>query len=205
MNPMRPLRASVALFLLGFTVAAAEQPAPLHYRIRAAGSDLGWELPATLHTVHGKAPEVSGAVDAEPAANGEWRIHVRVAVAAGAMTTGNSSRDKKMREKVLETVRFPEIVFESRQVTADLSRLRTGEHFTVEVIGDLSVHGKAASVQLPVDVYVFDDHVVAQGSFPLSWKQYGLADPSFGLITVKEPMKVLFRLEAAPESVGSKQ
>ena len=150
--------------------------------------------------MHGKAPEVSGTVDAELAVNGEWRVHVRVVVAAGAMTTGNSSRDKKMRETVLETARFPEIVFESNQVKADLARLRKGEHFTVEVIGDLSVHGKAVSVQLPVDVYVFEDHVVAQGVFPLLWKQYGLADPSFGIITVKEPMKVLFRLEAAPVS-----
>lgn len=195
---MRPVRASVAFLLLGLAALGADQPSPLHYRIRASGSDLGWELPATLHTVHGKAPEVSGALDAEPAGNGDWKVHVRIVVAAGAMTTGNESRDKKMREKVLETARFPEIVFESTQVKADLSRLRTGEHFTVEVLGELSIHGKAVSIQLPVDVYVFADHVVAQGSFPLAWKQYGLADPSFGLITVKEPMKVLFRLDAAP-------
>ena len=93
------------------------------------------------------------------------------------MVTGNASRDRNMREKILETDRFPEIVFEARQITADLSRFRTGEHFTVEVSGDLTVHGTAAPIQLPVDVYVFPDHVVLQGSFPLPWKQYGLARP----------------------------
>ena len=38
--------------------------------------------------------------------------------------------------------------------------------------------------------------VVLQGSFPLSWKQYGVYDPSFGIVTVKDPLKVAFRLRA---------
>ena len=201
---MRALRAGAILVVLGLRSVCGEQLSPLHYRILAAGSDLSWELPATLHTVHGKVPEFSGRVDAVPGSGGEWHIQARVAVRAAAMVTGNASRDRTMREKVLETDRFPEIVFESRQVTADLSRFKIGEHFTVETIGDLTVHGKAASIQLPVDVYVFADHVIVQGSFPLPWKRYGLHDPSFGIVTVREPMKVLFRLKAV-EAPGDRK
>ena len=200
MRLMRALRAGATALILGMATLRGEQSAPLHYRIQAAGSDLGWDLPATLHTVHGKAPELSGTVDAVPGTGGEWRITVRIVVRAAAMVTGNASRDRTMREKVLETDRFPEIVFEARQVTADLSRFKVGEHLTVEAIGDLTVHGKSAPIQLPVDVYVFADHVVLQGSFPLSWKQYGLHDPSFGIVTVREPLKVMFRLNAVEAS-----
>jgi polyisoprenoid-binding protein YceI len=195
---MRALRAGVALLALQAAQASSEHPTPLRYRVVAAGSELTWELPATLHTVHGRAPDVSGTVEAVPAGGGEWDIRARVSVKAGTMVTGNASRDRTMREKVLETDRFPEIVFEARQVTADLSRFKPGEHLTVEVIGDLTIHGKPASVRLPVDVLVFPDHVLLQGSFPLSWKQYGVYDPSFGIITVRDPMKVVFRLRAEP-------
>jgi polyisoprenoid-binding protein YceI len=118
------------------------------------------------------------------------------------MVTGNEKRDRTMREKVLETDRFPEIVFEARQVTADLSRFKAGERLTAEVLGDLTVHGRPAAVRLPVEVYVFQDHVVLQGSFPLSWKQYGVSDPSFGIVTVKDPMKVSFRLRAMERPAG---
>ncbi len=44
------------------------------------------------------------------------------------------------------------------------------------------------------------DGAVLSGSFPLAWKQFGLADPSFGIITVREPLRVVFRLNAVPEA-----
>jgi len=196
--PMRTGRPAVAVLALVAASVLAQERARIHYKIVAEGSDLRWDLPATLHTVHGVAPLLSGTIGAEPAARGEWRIQSRILVPAGAMTTGNQSRDKKMREKVLETDRFPEILFEARHVTADLSRFPKDEHFTVEVTGDLTVHGKAIRVKLPVDVFVRPDHVLLQGSFPLAWKQFGLADPSFGLVTVREPLRVRFRLRAVP-------
>ena len=188
-----------ALFLAAAVLApriAAAQPAELHYTIDSAGSELAWELPATLHTVHGKAPELSGSVDAVPGENGAWDIQARVVVKAAAMVTGNASRDRNMREKVLETDRYPEIVFEARRIRADLSRLRPGERFTAEAEGDLTVHGKTAPLRVPIDVLVQADSVVLEGSFPLSWKQYELNDPSFGIVTVRDPLKVKFRFIA---------
>lgn len=196
MIPMRALRAAVVWLAFASGLALAQQPTELHYRIDAARSDLGWELPATLHTVHGKAPELSGTVDAVAGTNGDWSIQARIVVKAAAMVTGNASRDRNMREQVLETDRYPEIAFEARQVLADLSRFKAGERLTVEAAGDLTVHGKPASIRVPVDVTVFADRVVLQGSFPLSWKQYGVKDPSFGIVTVKEPLTVHFRLTA---------
>jgi polyisoprenoid-binding protein YceI len=191
------MRTLLAILLVAFDVAA--QPAELHYAIDAAGSELAWELPATLHTVHGKAPELSGRVVAVPGESGDWDVQARVVVKAAAMVTGNASRDRNMREKVLETDRYPEIVFEARRIRADLSRFRPGERFTAEAEGDLTVHGKAQPIRVPVDVLVQADAVILEGSFSLSWKQYGLNDPSFGIVTVRDPLKVHFRLRAVPE------
>jgi polyisoprenoid-binding protein YceI len=198
MKTVRTLRPAGAIGILLAAAALAEEPATLHYRILSAGSELRWDLPATLHTVHGTAPKLSGNVDAERGPGGEWRVQSRIVVGAAAMATENSSRDQKMREKILETDRFPEIVFEATHVVADLSRFGKDQHFTVEVTGDLTVHGKSVSLRLPVDVFVFPDYVVLNGSFPLLWKQFGLADPSFGLVKVREPLKVVFRLKAVP-------
>jgi hypothetical protein len=69
---------------------------------------------------------------------------------------------------------------------------------TVEVAGDLIVRGRSAAIRLPVDVFVFPDHVMLSGSFSIGWKQFGLPDPSFGIITVREPVRVAFRLRAVP-------
>ena len=196
---MKTLRLfGIAVCLAAFH-AAAEEPAGYHYRIEASGSELTWELPATLHTVHGRAPQISGRLDATPGMGGDWKVQSRIVVAAAAMESGSESRDRKMREKTLEVDKFPEIVFEARRVVGDLSKLRPGERGTVEVTGDLTVHGKTISLRLPVDVQLLEGGAVLSGSFPLAWKQFGLADPSFGIITVREPMKIAFRLNAVPE------
>lgn len=195
---MRTLRAGVAACLLVATFVLGEESAALHYRFRSEGSELTWELPATLHTVHGNAPKFQGTVDAEPGPAGLWRISCRIVVDAASMVTGNTSRDRTMREKTLETSRFPEIVFEARRVVADLSRMKPGARFTVEVTGDLAVHGRAVSIQLPIDVEVMPGRAVLVGTFPLSWSRFGLEDPSFALVRVREPLKVSFRLVAVP-------
>jgi polyisoprenoid-binding protein YceI len=196
------VRCFAALCLL---VPVRPEPTAYHYRIEAKGSELRWELPATLHTVEGVAPRVRGTIDVELAGAtrtepslSSWRGRVRVVADAAAMTTGNSSRDRKMRERTLDVRRYPEIVFESRRMEADLSRFRAGEHLTVEVAGDLTVHGRAASIRVPVDVFVFEDHAILSGAFSVGWKQFGLPDPSFGIITVREPVRVTFRLSAVP-------
>jgi polyisoprenoid-binding protein YceI len=115
------------------------------------------------------------------------------------MRTGNRRRDRTLREKVLETARYPDIVFQLRQFTGDLSGFHPGATFPVQVTGDLTVHGKTAPVQLPVDVAVFPNAVILTGSFPVHWKAYGLQDPSVPLVArIKEPMFVAFRLRLVP-------
>jgi len=204
-----PRVAALLLLLPSLAPPSAAPPsaAPSRYRytIEAAGSELRWELPATLHTVEGTAPRVSGTIDVErlggyrdPRAGEAWRGRVRVATEVSAMESGNASRDRKMRGTTLDAAHHPEIVFESRHVEADLSRFRPGAHLTVEVSGDLTVRGRSARVRLPVDVFVFPDHVMLSGSFSLGWKQFGLPDPSFGIVTVREPVRVAFRLRAVP-------
>src|SRR5262249_34312615 len=83
--------ALVAALSLGVAAEAAP-PETARYEIDAAQSTIAWELPATLHTVHGKVPELSGFVDIETASSGGRSARGRVVVRAAAMTTGNDSR-----------------------------------------------------------------------------------------------------------------
>ena len=193
---MKKYQHFAAAMAIAFAARAEGPNRPLHYRIEVAGSTLRWELPSTFGLVKGTAAVFLGTLDATPLASGAWDVRSRIVVPAAGMRTGNRRRDRRMRA-ILETAKYPSIVFELRRFTGDLSRLTPGESFPVEVAGDLTVHGRTAPVQLPVDVYVFADRVEVAGSFPLYWKEYGLADPSF-VARVKEPMQVVFRLRAVP-------
>jgi len=196
----KSLAAGIALALASLALRAQKGPArPLRYRIEVAGSSVRWELPASFRPIRGIVPLFHGFVEADPVPSGAWDVRSRIVVPAAGMRTGSLIRDRTLREKVLETERFPEIVFELRRFTGDLSSFRPGETFSVQVVGDLTVHGKTAPVQLPVDVSVFPKAVVIRASFPVHWKKYGLQDPSFPVVArVKEPMQVDFRLRAVP-------
>ena len=188
-------------------VLAQEPPAAgvARYTIDAAHSTIAWELPATLHTVHGAVPDFSGSVELETGPQGEHAARGRVSVRAGNMRTGNDSRDKTMREKVLEVDRFPEIVFELDRAEIDWSRLSGDRPVEATVAGRLTVHGKTLPLEVPVTVEPSSEVVTLSGSFPLRWKSgYGLYDPSFALVTVREPLKVTFRLRAVASPPSEK-
>jgi polyisoprenoid-binding protein YceI len=193
------------LLLLGpFGPEARPQTArPLHYRVEVAESTLRWELSTTFGTVKGVAGSFHGTIDAIPLASGAWDVRCRISVPAAGMRTGNRRRDRRMRA-ILHTDRYPEITFELRRFTGEVSDLRPGQTFSVQVVGDLTVHGRTGSVQLPVDVYAFPDRVEVAGSFPLHWKEFGIADPSF-VARVQDPMLIVFRLRAVPVSNGGAQ
>ena len=199
----------IMLFLIASLLslqAVAQEPSQVtSYSLDAEHSTLTWELPATLHTVRGVAPEFSGSIALDPGEESKTvRVHAKVSVRAASMKTGNESRDKTMREKVLEADQYPDIAFELDGVEADWARLAASQPFDARVSGRLTIHGKTLPIEIPVSVNPTADAVVLSGSFPLRWKAYELHDPSFGIITVREPMKVLFRLRAVPDSPVSK-
>src|SRR5262245_2843954 len=120
----------LAAALLTSLAAAGQSKEASHYSIDSEHSTLNWELPATLHTVHGVVPEFSVSVDRVPDETGAgMRVAGKVTARAAAMKTGNESRDKTMREKVLETDLFPEIVFEIDKVDGNWEKLVAGEPF----------------------------------------------------------------------------
>lgn len=191
--------AGIAVGILCAVSVEAQGSETIRYRFDAARSTLRWEVPATLHTVRGVAPRFEGSVEADRLPEGGHNVRARIVVEAASLNTGNQRRDRTMREKVLETDRYAEIVFELTRFTGDLSSFRPGQHFTVQIEGALTVHGRRRPILLPVDVYVMNDHVMVTGSFPVHWKSYDLADPSTALMKVKEPLQVVFRLRAVPD------
>lgn len=190
-------RRALTVSFVGLVLAAAARATPdlsPKYTIEAAGSEITWDLPATLHTVHGKVPKLSGTVETGGG------LKARVVVEAAPMATGNEKRDATMREKVLEVAKFPEIVYESESIEVDLAKLAAGQAIAGRAKGTLTVHGKGLAVESIVHAKPDGRAVVVSGTFSLPWKQYGLFDPSFGLVKVREPITVSFRLKAVPAS-----
>ena len=132
------------------------------------------------------------------------KLHVTVRADSLVVTGNISDKDRHeiermMREQVLETARFPEILFDSTSITA--SRL-SGGRWRVRVIGDLTLHGVTGrSIWIQAEVKTTEEGLRAQGEFTLRQTDYQikLVSVAGGTLKVKNELKFSFDIVASKQ------
>ena len=97
--------------------------------------------------------------------------------------------------KVLDAARFPSITFRSRTVTG--RRVADGV-YELQVAGELSLHGVARPVTVPVRVEVSGATLTATGRTVVAQRAFGIQPVSAGggTVKVKNEVDVTFRIVA---------
>jgi polyisoprenoid-binding protein YceI len=101
---------------------------------------------------------------------------------------------RKMCEEVLETDRFPEILYECPRVSASGS----GDRFWVVLNGELSLHGVTRAQPVSARVVINGSSVRATGEFTIRQSDYEIAPVSAaaGAIKIKDEVKCTFDIVA---------
>lgn len=96
-----------------------------------------------------------------------------------------------MNEEVLETRKFPEIVFESSTITAE--RLREGL-FRVDLVGQLTLHGVKNAHSFLCQAAFGPDSFRSHGTFTLLQTDYGIriASVAGGSLKLQDELKFSF-------------
>jgi polyisoprenoid-binding protein YceI len=114
-------------------------------------------------------------------------------------TSDRRDIERETRETVLETAKYPEIVFEGSNISAK----KTGEGFyRAEVTGNLTLHGVTQLQTVPAHVSVIGDTIRVSGEVPLRQSDYGirLASAVGGALKVKDEVKIAFEFVARREN-----
>ena len=107
--------------------------------------------------------------------------------------------ERAMHNEVLETARFPEIVFQSTSVT--LTKINE-ENFKAKIIGDLTMHGvKRPGLWIMPKFTLNGDELTATGNFTIKQTDYGikLVSIAAGALKLKDELEFNFNI------VGNKQ
>jgi polyisoprenoid-binding protein YceI len=178
----------LAALALGLALAARAQAEPQRLALDPEASELDFALGATLHTVHGSLRLLGGelALDFERGA-----ISGRVILDATSARTGIEARDRRLHEEVLESGRFPQIVFLPR----DLKVLRrAGEEMEAQVTGAVQIRGLEREIAIPLRARIAPDgRVEIEGSFSVPYVRWGLRDVSNLLLRVEPEVEVTLR------------
>jgi polyisoprenoid-binding protein YceI len=164
------------------------QPAAL--QIDPTQTKVEYTLGASLHTVHGTFQLKRGTITFD-SANG--KVSGEVVVDATSGTSGNSGRDRRMHESILETTRYPDIMFRPERVEGPIP---ANGHSQIQVHGVFSVHGSEHEMDVPVAVDAEGGQYRAVAKFTIPYVQWGIKNPSTFLLRVSDKVEITIRMVA---------
>jgi polyisoprenoid-binding protein YceI len=175
------------LFIFLLTGAAVAQQRS--FAFDPAQTKIDFSLGSVMHTVHGEFQLKRGAIQLDD--NG--RASGEIVVDATSGDSGNKSRDKKMHKEILESEKYPEIIFSPKRFTGPLSG-QGKSHLVVE--GEFSMHGQTHPMTLTIDTDVQNGNAAAVTSFSVSYMKWGLKNPSTFLLRVSDKVDLTIRAVA---------
>ena len=148
------------------------QAQELSVQIDTEQSKVQYSLGSTVHTVHGTFAIKNGSVHYDPSSG---QIGGIIVVDSTSGQSGNNSRDARMHREILESVKYPEIVFSPTKLTGVVA---AGGISKVEVSGRFRLHGEEHDVTLPLDVQVNGKTLDITTRMNIPYVQWGLKNPS---------------------------
>lgn len=189
-----------ALIFCGLALSASpSQSQESVYTLDPAQTTIEFTLGATLHTVHGTFRLKSGEIQFDPktgAASGE------IIADAASGNTGIDARDAKMHTQVIESVKYPEIIFLPQQVRGSVSQTGNSQ---VEVEGIFRMHGRDHPFTLKLSAEPpAGGRFAVSGQFVIPYVQWGMKNPSNFFLHVENAVNVeihaVGQFSAAPAS-----
>jgi polyisoprenoid-binding protein YceI len=172
--------------------AAAQQ---VQVTFDPAKTHIDWTLEASMHAVHGTFQLKSGRVSFN-AGTGEASGQITVDAASG--DSGNGTRDAKMKKEVLETSRYPEIIFSPKHVSGFVSGQ---ESSTIQVTGNFTVHGTTHDLTLTLPVSVKNNTVEGNAKFDVPYVDWGMKNPSNLFLKVEKSVQISISVVAEVQPV----
>ncbi|HEX5706987.1 MAG TPA: YceI family protein [Pyrinomonadaceae bacterium] len=187
-------------------VAVAARQTAACYRIDAARSTFvvrayaGGVLWFKGHDHILAARDFSGEVSAAPDAVASASLVLRVRADSLAETRDVFTEPQKqiinreLREIVLQTDKYPEILFRSTDVAVKLEK----GLFKVKVGGDLTLHGVTRRIVIPAEVTFGGDSLRARGTFKINRSDFKVRATSafHGTVRVRDKLKFTFDIVA---------
>jgi polyisoprenoid-binding protein YceI len=180
------------------TVRYTLDPAKSNFVVQAFSTGLlsafGHDPKIAIRDFAGEAEFVPAGVNLQ-----EARMHMRVLSNSLETTDDFSEADKqeihhRMTAEVLQTSRFPEILYECTRVTASGS----GDRYWAALNGELTLCGITRPVSISARVIVNGNSLRASGEFALRQTDFGIAPitAAAGTIRVKDEVKCTFDIVA---------
>ena len=153
-------------------------------RVEPGETKIEFSLGSTLHTVHGTFALKSSTLRFDPASG---KLSGAIVVDATSGVTGNDGRDSRMHREILESAKFPEIVFTPTQLTGAVAPTGTSK---VQVAGRFRLHGQDHDMALPAEIVADGQKMQVTMHFVIPYVQWGLKNPSTFVLRASDKVEI---------------
>jgi polyisoprenoid-binding protein YceI len=170
--------------LVALLIAPACHGQDTAVQLEKAATKIEFSLGSTLHTVHGTFGLKNSTLHFDPASG---KISGAIVVDATTAESGNNGRDSRMHREILESAKFPEIVFTPREIDGTVAANGTSN---VKVSGRFRLHGADHEITLPVEVVAKGQEVQLAVHFEIPYVEWGLKNPSNFLLRASDKVEI---------------
>jgi polyisoprenoid-binding protein YceI len=152
--------------------------------IDPAQTKVEFTLGDVLHTVHGAFTVKHATIRFDPAtgkATGE------MVVDAASGSSGSAARDRRMHKEILESARYPEIVFRPTRVEGRVAPHGASQ---VQVHGTFTIHGADHEIVMPAEVEAAAGEYKLFAHFEVPYVKWGMKNPSTFILRVNDKVEI---------------
>ncbi len=178
---MKTFRTTIACFTLFAALASA---AEINVQVSPVNAKIEWILGGAVHTSHGTFRLKKGDVWFDPE-SGKARGELIVDATSGE--SGNSVRDGRMRNGILEVKQYPDIVFRPDSIIGKVNL--TGDS-SFSMHGKFRIHGEEHEITIPATTSIKGDLAETRLEFDIPYVKWGMKDPSALMLKVDKSVKI---------------
>jgi len=149
-----------------------------------ANTKVEFTLPDVLHTVHGTFALKSGMIHFNPS-SGSASGSVVVDVKSGQ--SGNSKRDRRMHEDILQSEQYPDATFTPTKMSGPFSPQGSSE---IQVDGIFRIHGSDHPITLAIPLQISGNTATFKTQLVLPYVKWGLKNPSTFILRVGDKVNL---------------
>jgi polyisoprenoid-binding protein YceI len=162
--------------------------------VPTTASEFGYRVEEVLAGVNTTAVGRSNEIEGLLTIDGTTATLVDITVQVENITSDDSRRDGQFRGRIMNAAEFPTAEFRLTE-PIDFGRIPVGdEQVTATATGELTLRGVTNAVTFDVTAQTTDGRVGVLGSIPVVFEDYGIENPSFGVVSTEDEGLVEFVL-----------
>jgi polyisoprenoid-binding protein YceI len=162
--------------------------------VPTTASEFGYRVEEVLAGVNTTAVGRSNEIDGLLTIDGTTATVVDITVQVENITSDDARRDSQFRGRIMNAAEFPTAEFRITE-PIEFGRIPEGdEQVVATATGELTLRGVTNPVTFDVTAQTTDGRIGVLGSIPVLFEDYGIENPSFGVVSTEDNGLVEFVL-----------